>query len=150
MAGSEYLLSKGTSIEMSKAEVTDMSSGESGADFQSLDTLTKSISWSGIESDEIDVTTLASADFKEFAVGMKDPGNLTIAGHYVPKSEAYKEIIKANKDGLRRMFRITFPDGAKFKVLGTVRSRSFEVSVADVMSGSLTIRLSGTPTESDS
>lgn len=150
MAGSEYVLAKGTQIEMSTNEVTDIESGESGATWQSLDTVKKTVSWSGTTKDEIDVTTFASGDSKEFAVGMKDPGSLTISGHYVLNSEAYQAIIAADKDEKKRLFRITFADGGKFKALGFVRERSFEDSVQDVVTGSVTIRLSGKPIETKS
>ena len=152
MAGSKYMLAEGTTLEMSNEVVKDTSG--KGADgiitltFVELADTTKTIEYGGESTDEVDVTTLASSGFKEVAMGLTDPGEFSFTGHYVPKDPAQKAIAKAAEDKDARLFRVTFPDGSKFEVMGRIKSRKWGISgVADVISRDVTVRLSGKPKE---
>lgn len=149
---SKYVLAVGTTLEMSNEEVKDTTGNQAAAStpvtwVQLADT-TKSIEYTGESTDEIDVTTLGSGNFKEFALGMTDPGELSFTGHYVPKDKAQKAIVVAAADKKLRLFRVTFPDGTKFEVMGRIKNKKWSVANnGEVISRDVTVRLSGSPKE---
>lgn len=101
----------------------------------------------GVESDEIDVTTLDSASgYKEFIAGFKDAGEVSLAGYV--KSEA-------NMDALLDLaeaqtvctWEIAFTSGSKWNFSGFVKSlKEAESTVEGVRGFSASIRISGAPT----
>lgn len=106
-----------------------------------------SISEIGLESEEIDVTTLDSTSgFKEFIAGSMDAGEVTLAG--IIKSEANMEDLLAL--ALARTvesWEIETASGSMWEFDGFVKSfKEGEASVDGVRTFSMTIRISGEPT----
>lgn len=148
---SKYVMAEGTKLEMSKEEVKDTTGnsveGRPVTLVQLADT-TKTIGYSGETTDEVDVTTLGSQGFKEFALGMSDPGEFSFTGHYVPKDPAQKEIVKAADDKKPRLFKVTFPDGTTFEVVGFIKTKKWGLDdIGGVITRDVSVRLSGKPKE---
>lgn len=100
----------------------------------------------GIESEEIDVTTLDSTGgYKEFIAGSKDAGEVTFAGF--TKSEnniAALQALAENQTNEKWM--ITFSDGAFWEFDGFVKSfKEGESTVDGVRNFTGSIRISGEP-----
>lgn len=149
---SKYILSAGTGLKMSKEEVKDTTGkqkdGLTPVTWVDLRCTTKTIEYGGINTDEIEVTTLCSEGFKEFALGLSDPGTMSFDGHYVPEDEGQQEIIKAAEDKMPRLFKVTFADGTTFETVGVVKTRSWSVPEAGgVVARKVEVRLSGKPKE---
>ena len=84
----------------------------------------------GSTADEIDVTTLDSADnYKEFLQGLKDSGELTLSGHHI--------IADAGQVGLRTNFASGDVDTCVITFSGSTATfsawvKSYKVGAADV------------------
>ena len=100
----------------------------------------------GIESDEIDVTTLDSTGgFKEFIAGFKDAGEVSLAGFI--KSEEAMEIMVALADAqTMEKWTITTLSGSTWAFDGFVKMfEESEANVDGVRGFSGSIRVSGKP-----
>ena len=100
----------------------------------------------GVESEEIDVTTLDSTGgYKEFIGGFKDAGEMTLAGY--TKSENNIAALKALADSQAvESWIITFTDGAKWEFDGFVKAfKEGESAIDGVRNFTGSIRISGEP-----
>jgi hypothetical protein len=100
----------------------------------------------GVESSEIDVTTLDSDNnYKEFIAGFKDAGEVSLAG--LQKSESNMEDMLALAEGQTlETWEIEFASGAKWFFTGFVKMwKQAESTVEGVRGFSGSIRISGKP-----
>lgn len=144
---SEVVLVQGTSIKISKNEVTSTSISPD-PQMDSLDCIGREIQYQGGTADEIEVTSICSSA-KEFRTGLEDPGTLTVTGHWVQTNDAHKTIRTAAQDKKLRLIEVTFNDGSVFRALGTVQQRSWSAAVSGVVTATFTFRLSGATQEVD-
>lgn len=105
-------------------------------------------------ADEHEVTTLDAADrYKEFILGMIDPGEITVEINHVPNSATDQLCLAARAAGDSRAWKIVIPDSdgtplRKFEGNGYVRS--YRVSGLDAnapMTATLVIRCTGARSE---
>lgn len=138
MATSTAIKSQGTTIGISTNLTTPVYSTIGNV---------KSISGLGSgESNDIDITHLSSSA-KEFAVGLKDEGSITLALDYDPEDVGQDAVQSAVDGSTMCKFKITLPAtiGA-FTFNGTPKSFSKEIAVDGVVSSSISIRVSGAVT----
>lgn len=82
-------------------------------------------------ADEIDVTTLDSADgYKEFLQGLKDGGEVTLAGHHVNADVGQVEIRTGFGSGDVDAVVITFPDNTTATFSAWVKG--YKIGAAEV------------------
>lgn len=100
----------------------------------------------GVESEEIDVTTLDSTGgFKEFIAGSKDAGEVSLAGFTKSENNIGALYALASSQEVES-WEIEFPDGAVWEFDGFVKSfKEGESSVDGVRNFSGSIRISGEP-----
>lgn len=107
----------------------------------------------GLESDEIDVTTLDSTgDFKEFIGGAKDGGTIDLEGNIVTDAGLTQLYTLANSRDIKT-FKIEYPlksgetNPAYWTVTGYIAScKDGEKTVDGLLTFSAGIRVSGAPT----
>ena len=107
----------------------------------------------GLESDEIDVTTLDSTgDFKEFIGGAKDGGTIDLEGNIVTDAGLTQLYTLANSRDIKS-FKIEYPlksgetTAAFWTVTGYIAScKDGEKTVDGLLTFSASIRVSGAPT----
>lgn len=103
----------------------------------------------GVESGEIDVTTLDSPNnYKEFIAGFKEAGEVSIAGYI--KSEANHEDMLALAEAQTIvLWEVAFPNGAKWWFEAFVKMyKEAEITVEGVRGFTGALRISGKPTYS--
>lgn len=105
----------------------------------------QTISGPGGDATEIDVTHLQSTA-KEYLVGLKDEGEVTIAGSFVETNTGQRELRTARDAQEKRDFRITLSDNVKLDFQAFVRSFTLDIQPDDKVSFSATLRLSGAVT----
>lgn len=134
MAGTRTI---GTTLVKTKsgAEATDLT----------VANLTK-IGEIGLESDEIDTTTLDSAEeFKEFIAGSKDAGTLPIEGNIVSESAVAALLALANSRSLEQ-WTVTYPSGATWEFTAFVKSfKDGEKTPDGLATFKSDLRISGKP-----
>lgn len=138
---SQVVLVQGTQLQISTTAVDDVTPSPMPL-LVAMDCTAREISYQGGAAAEIDVTTFCSTA-KEFRLGLEDPGQFTINGHWVQTDAAQAVLRTAALDKQTRLFVVTFEDGSKFSCLGFVASRSFSAAVDGVVTGTFTIRLTG-------
>lgn len=144
---SEVVLVQGSEIRISVTEVVDL--GESPEpDFAPLNCIGRDIQIQGGTAPEVDVTTFCSTA-KEFRLGLRDSGTMTVSGHWVQTNEAHQVIRAADADKKTRLIEIEFEDGSLIRVLALVQQRSLSMAVDGVVSGTFVFRLSGEMQEID-
>ena len=107
----------------------------------------------GLESDEIDVTTLDSTgDFKEYIGGAKDGGTIDLEGNIVTDAGLTQLYTLANSRDIKE-FKIEYPTktgettAAYWTVTGYIAScKDGEKTVDGLLTFSSSIRVSGAPT----
>lgn len=107
----------------------------------------------GLESDEIDVTTLDSADdFKEYIGGAKDGGNVSLEGNIVTDAGLTQLYTLANSRAVKQ-FKVEYPKkpgestAAYWTITGYISScKDGEKTVDGLLTFSAGIRVSGAPT----
>lgn len=100
----------------------------------------------GVESEEIDVTTLdSSSGYREYIAGSKDAGEVAIAGF--TKSEANIETLNSYADAQTiASWTVEFPDGSEWAFDGFVKMfKEGESAVDSVRNFSGSIRITGEP-----
>ncbi len=100
----------------------------------------------GIESEEIDVTTLDSSDgFREFIAGLKDGGEISLAG--MVKSQANISDLLDLADGQTvEGWEVRWTDGSKWEFDGFVKMfKEGESTIEGVRNFTASIRISGKP-----
>ena len=107
----------------------------------------------GLESDEIDVTTLDSADdFKEYIGGAKDGGTIDLEGNIVTDAGLTQLYTLANSREVKK-FKVEYPKkgtettAAFWTITGYIAScKDGEKTVDGLLTFSASIRVSGAPT----
>lgn len=100
----------------------------------------------GIESDEIDVTTLDSTGgYKEFIAGFKDAGEVSLAGIIKSETAMVSMLALADSQSVEE-WTVTSPDGSTWVFDGFVKMfEESEATVDGVREFSGSIRISGKP-----
>lgn len=100
----------------------------------------------GIESEEIDTTTLDSAnDFKEFVAGSKDAGEVSVNGNIVDETLIEKLMSLANSRSVEN-WTVTYPSGATWSFSAFIKSfKDGEKTVDGLATFTATLRISGAP-----
>ena len=116
-----------------------------GIDGFVIDGLT-SIGEIGIESDEIDVTTLDSVGgYKEFVAGLKDGGEVVLSG-FIKNEEHIQAMINLAVNQNIERWGITAPNAAIWFFDAFVKSfKETEATVDGVRGFSATLRITGKP-----
>ena len=101
----------------------------------------------GIESEEIDVTTLDSTGgYKEYIAGSKDAGEVAIAGFTKSETNIAALNTLASSQAVEE-WTVTYPDGAVWTFDAFVKSfKEGESSVDGVRNFSGSLRITGEPT----
>ena len=101
----------------------------------------------GVESEELDTTDMDSPnDYKEVEAGMKDAGELSIAGIIKVEANVEKMLALAESRSLEDWI-VTYPSGAKWEFKAFVKSfKDGEKSTEGLATFSATLRISGKPT----
>lgn len=141
---SKRIKAQGTKVEVSKTVSTDLD--DKTLVFVDLNTTGKTIQWQGGQSSEIDVTTLASEE-KEFELGLPDPGEFSVDGNYSSDDEGQLALRVARGTGEKRVFRVTFRNGAQFLFVGMVRQYTWSAGVDGIVTSTYSVRVSGSPKE---
>jgi hypothetical protein len=105
---------------------------------------TRTLNFADTQTPEIDVTTLLSTS-KEYLLGLQDAGEFSFEMNYVPFDRAIVEMRLAKADALVRSFIINFPNDATFAFRGFVKSVPFQTDYQTAVSGSATIKITGSP-----
>jgi len=105
-----------------------------------------SIGQIGLESEEIDTTTLdTEGDFKEFMAGTKDAGSFDIAGNITNDVTLSVFLALANSRDLRE-WEVVSPRGAKWELKAYVSAfHDGERTVDGLETFSASLRVSGAP-----
>ncbi|KVL39790.1 phage tail tube protein [Burkholderia sp. MSMB1835] len=141
---SKRIKAQGTKVEVSKTVSTDLD--DKTLVFVDLNTTSKTVQWQGGQSSEIDATTLASEE-KESELGLPDPGEFSVDGNYSSDDEGQVILRAARGTGEKRVFRVTFRNGAQFLFVGMVRQYTWSAGVDGIVTSTYSIRVSGSPKE---
>jgi hypothetical protein len=97
---------------------------------------------------EIDITDLSSTA-KEFSLGLKDEGSMTLDVIVNRDDAGQSRIIALRNSRLTGLFKITVPTSPNYVITfsGIVTQFPFTLAVDDVIRGSITIRVTGTIVE---
>jgi predicted secreted protein len=112
----------------------------------------KSIDGPQFDTDDVDVTTHDTSDgFHEYIAGLKEGGELGFDINFVPNhathSLATGLLGRYMEDGDKRHnFQVVFPDTTTWTIPGYVKSFSIGAPVDDVLSASVSIKVSSRPT----
>ena len=94
---------------------------------------------------DIDVTTLTSTA-KEFRAGLQDFGNFTLNVNRVFSDAGQIAVESAKASGVVREFQVTLSDAKIILFQGVIKSFTFDAGVDHVYKGSITVRMTGSPT----
>lgn len=108
------------------------------------------IGMSGMDSDDIDVTTMSSENpFREFVTGLTDAGELEM--DIVYESATFDQLFGAiGRDhavGASDLeeWDITFPDGSVFSCRGYLRNLGVDSPMDEAIEGTAALKISGKP-----
>lgn len=144
---SKVLLVQGLTLQISVGEVDEVNPSPI-PEMVSLDCTSREISVTGGTATENDVTTFCSTA-KEFRMGLRDSGTMSINGHWKQGEPAHTVIRTADADKLKRLIQVTFEDGSVWKALAFVSQRSWSAAVDGIVSASYNFRLTGETNEDD-
>lgn len=124
--------------------LTKGKSGDETADLK-IANLT-SIGEIGVESEEIDTTDMDSPDdYKESIAGLKDAGEVPIAGNIKDESNVEKMLALAESRSVEK-WTVTYPSGAKWVFNAYVKSfKDGEKTTDGLATFTATLRISGKP-----
>ena len=105
-----------------------------------------SITPPGLSRDSIDATQMDSAEkWREFIPGLKDGGEATIEGHFVPGGDAQDDLVAALSADTGN-FRITFPNANTWTFAGFCTGFETTDPLDDKMMFTATFKITGKPT----
>ena len=133
-----------------KLQISDMATEATFTDVAEVEGL----SGPSLSADEIDVTTHDTADgYREFIQGLKDAGDLSIEGNFIPTEDTHKEagdasLLASYNSGDLTDFKLVFPDAnnTEWEFSAIVTGFEVDIPVDEKMTFSCTLKLSGKPT----
>jgi len=102
-----------------------------------------------LTSDDIEVTHYTSDDgYKEYIQGLRDGGEVTVEGNFVPTDAGQASLITDFEAGTKRTFVVTLPNAAASTWTGTAYVKGFTQSspIGDKLGFVATLKISGKPT----
>lgn len=136
----KFVKTQGTKLSVSKTTTLDPS--EAGLVYADLSITIKQPQFQGGQSDEIEVTTLAS-EAKEFTVGLADNGTFSMSGNWKADDEAQTVLRTARDDGEPRAFKSVFKDGTSSTFLGLVTQFTWDAAPNGTVNGTFNVRITG-------
>lgn len=126
-----------------------MGDGGSPQTFTAIAEVRNDISFSGLESDSIEVTTHNNAvngRAKEKIPGLIDPGNLEIEINYVANDATHIAVRNAWINQVKKDFQVLSPQGDLISCAGYIMSLPITFPVGDSINAKIKIMLTGLPT----
>lgn len=108
----------------------------------------RSISGPGVSANDIDTTTLdSSSNYRTFAAGLLDPGELTFSLVYDPTAATHKRLARYMKNRISANWKVceTSTAGTVQSFSGYVKGMSREIPMDDVITCDVTVKVSGIP-----
>jgi hypothetical protein len=139
----KFVKTQGTQLSVSKTTTLDPAAA--GLEFADLSVTIKQPQFQGGQSDEIEVTTLAS-EAKEFTVGLADNGTFSMSGNWKADDEAQIVLRTARDDGEPRAFKSIFKDGTSSTFLGLVTQFTWDAAPNGTVNGTFNVRITGSVT----
>ncbi len=136
----KFVKTQGTQLSVSKT--TTLDPAEDGLEYADLSVTIKQPQFQGGQSDEIEVTTLAS-EAKEFTVGLADNGTFSMSGNWKADDEAQTVLRTARDDGEPRAFKSVFKDGTSSTFLGLVTQFTWDAAPSGTVNGTFNVRITG-------
>lgn len=136
----KFVKTQGTGLGVSVETTLDPS--DELIQWADLSVTVKQPQYQGGQSDEIEVTTLAS-EAKEFTVGLADNGTFTMSGNWKIEDQAQTVLRTARDDGEPRAFKVDFADGSKSRFIGLVTQFTWDAAPNGTVSGSFNVRITG-------
>lgn len=136
----KFVKTQGTQLGVSKT--TTLDPAEAGLEYADLSVTIKQPQFQGGQSDEIEVTTLAS-EAKEFTVGLADNGTFSMSGNWKADDEAQTVLRTARDDGEPRAFKSVFKDGTSSTFLGLVTQFTWDAAPNGTVNGTFNVRITG-------
>ncbi|HBV97780.1 MAG: hypothetical protein JL50_02935 [Peptococcaceae bacterium BICA1-7] len=105
-----------------------------------------------LESEDIDVTSMDSNGWREYVAGLKDGGEISIDGNFVPKETTHAQMITDFNAGTVSNYQILLPDAeldankSKWTFAAKVKSLEFSHPADGVLGFSAALKISGQPT----
>ena len=139
--GSQARFGYGTLVKM----------GDGGAPetFTAIAEVRGDISFSGLESDEIEITThnhAVNGRAKEKIPGLIDPGSLEIEINYLANDATHVAVRNAWINQTKKNFQVLDPYGSLISCSGYIMSLPVTFPVADSINAKIKIMLTGLPT----
>ena len=106
-----------------------------------------SIDGPSMEREEIEVTAHDSEDgFREFVPGLADAGEISLELRFIPTDASHLGLLSDFEDGTEKNYKLEFPDETEWSFDGFPTSFEPTAEMEDVLSASVTIKLTGKPT----
>ena len=136
----KFVKTQGTALSVSKETTLDPKAV--GLEWADLSVTIKQPQFQGGQSDEIEVTVLAS-EAKEFTVGLADNGTFSMSGNWKADDEAQTVLRTARDDGEPRAFKSLFKDGSSSSFLGLVTQFTWDAAPNGTVNGTFNVRITG-------
>jgi hypothetical protein len=135
-----------TTVESQLATLGIDDSGGSPYTFITVGNIVSMNGLRGGQATVIDVTNLASTR-KEKVMGLPDEGQITCQLQYDPDDTGQIEAEAARAARTLKDFRVTLSDGTTFTFSGYVLTFGLDIGVDTVVTGSITIEITGAVTK---
>ena len=136
----KFVKTQGTKLKVSK--LTTLDPKDPALLWADLSVTIKQPQFQGGQSDEIEVSTLAS-EAKEFTTGLADNGTFTMSGNWKADDEAQTVLRTARDDGEPRAFQTVFKDGTASDFLGLVTQFTWDAAPNGTVNGTFNVRITG-------
>ena len=136
----KFVKTQGTQLKVSK--LPTLNPKDPDLLWADLAVTIKQPQFQGGQSDEIEVTTLAS-EAKEYTVGLADNGTFSMSGNWKADDEAQTVLRDARDDGEPRAFKSTFKDGTGCTFLGLVTQYTWDAAPNGTVNGTFNVRITG-------
>ena len=136
----KFVKTQGTDLSVSTITTLDPKAPD--LTWADLSVTIKQPQFQGGQSDEIDVTVLAS-EAKEFTVGLADNGTFSMSGNWKADDAAQTVLRTARGDGEPRAFKTLFKDGTSSAFLGLVTQFTWDAAPNGTVNGTFNVRITG-------
>ena len=136
----KFVKTQGT--DLSVTTITTLDPKAPDLTWADLSVTIKQPQFQGGQSDEIDVTVLAS-EAKEFTVGLADNGTFSMSGNWKADDAAQTVLRTARGDGEPRAFKTLFKDGTSSTFLGLVTQFTWDAAPNGTVNGTFNVRITG-------